>query len=92
MRQGPKHRRLGHYFDLPPRWEWIAWLVLALGGSGIAIAVLWLGEEGVLGTVCAVLAVLLSMGALLCWLNHLCFKAAGPRPEDDSHNSHAKRS
>jgi len=97
MTQKPPPRRLGHYFDLPPRWEWIAWLALALGGSGIAIAVLWIREHDVLATVCAPLAVLVGTVAFLCWLSHLGFKAAEPRPEDSSvpptdDNSHTQRS
>ena len=96
MSQKPPRHRLGHPFDLPPRWQWIAWLVMALGGSGIAIAILWLGQEDVLGTVCAALVALLGMGALLCWLNHLAFKTAEPRSDDLSaspadHNSHTQR-
>ena len=84
MTQPPKRRRLGQPFDLPPRWEWIVWLVMALGGSGIAIAVLWLGQDDVVGTVCAPLAALVGMAVLLGWLNHLAFKAAEPRPGDSS--------
>ena len=97
MTQKPPPRRLGHSFDLPPRWAWIAWLVIALGGSVIAIVALWLGKEDVAGTVCAPLVALLGMAVLLYWLNHLAFKTAEPRSDDLSapsadHNSHTQRS
>ena len=46
MRQNPKRRRLGHYFDLPPRWRWVFWPVVAFSGGGTVLA-LWLEEKAV---------------------------------------------
>ncbi|MEK7278495.1 MAG: hypothetical protein AAB427_14180 [Chloroflexota bacterium] len=81
MNQNPKHHRLGHYFDLPPRWRWIFWPVIAVSGGGTALA-LWLEEEAVAAAECAPLAALPGMAALLYWFNHLVFKATQPRRED----------
>jgi hypothetical protein len=74
-------RRLGHYFDLSPRWRWIFWPVIAVSGGGTAIA-LWLEEEAIAVAECAPLAALPGMAALLYWFNHLVFKATQPRRED----------
>jgi hypothetical protein len=81
MTHNRNRHRLGHYFDLPPRWRWIFWPVVAVSGSGTAIA-LWLEEEAVTVAACAPLAALPGMAALLCWFNHLVFKATRPRQED----------
>ena len=81
MRQNPKRRRLGHYFDLPPRWRWVFWPVVALGGGGTALT-LWLEEETIAVADCLPLAALPGMAALLYWFNHLVFKATQPRRED----------
>jgi len=81
MSRNPKSRRLGHYFDLPPRWRWIFWPVVAASGGGTAIA-LWLEEEAITAAECVPLAALPGMAALLYWFNHLVFKATQPRRED----------
>ena len=83
MNQNPKSHRPGHYFDLPPRWRWIFWPVIAVSGGGTAIA-LWLEEETIAIAECAPLAALPGMAALLYWFNHLVFKASQPRREDPS--------
>ena len=80
MRQNPKHHRLGHYFDLPPRWRWLFWPVVAVSGSGTVLA-LWLEEEAIVVADCAPLAALPGMAALLYWFNHLVFTATKPRQE-----------
>ena len=87
MTQHPKRqrRRLGHYFDLPPRWRWLAWPALAFSG-GAAVA-LWLEEETIAIAECAPVAALPGLAALLYWFNHLVFKATKPRREDlNNHN------
>lgn len=81
MRPNPKRRRLGHYFDLPPRWRWVFWPVVALSGAGTVLA-LWLEEKAIAAADCAPLAALFGMAALLYWFNHLVFKATQPRRED----------
>ena len=81
MSRNPKSRRLGHYFDLPPRWRWVFWPVVALGGGGTALT-LWLEEETIAVADCLPLAALPGMAALLYWFNHLVFKATQPRRED----------
>ena len=83
MRQNPKRRRLGHYFDLPPRWRWVFWPVVALSGAGIGLA-LWLEERAIAVAECLPLVALPGMAALLYWFNHLVFKATQPRREDFS--------
>jgi len=77
MTHNRNRHRLGHYFDLPPRWRWVAWPVWVLGGVAVAIG-LWL--EGL--EACLPLAILLAMGVLLCAFDYLCFRAARARPED----------
>ena len=81
MSRNPKSRRLGHYFDLPPRWRWVFWPVVAASGGGTALA-LWLEEEAITAAECVPLAALPGMAALLYWFNHLVFKATQPRRED----------
>ena len=81
MNQNPKSHRPGHYFDLPPRWRWVFWPVIAASGGGTALA-LWLKEEAIVVAECVPLAVLPGMAALLYWFNHLVFKATQPRRED----------
>lgn len=75
-----KHR-LGHYFDLPPRWCWVAWGGLALGALGTFLTLgaqaRWPGwGEWV------PLVALLTMGAWLYWFDCRLFEATHPRPED----------
>ena len=93
MAHNRNRRRLGHYFDLPPRWRWIFWPVIAVSGGGTALA-LWLEEEAIAAAECAPLAALPGMAALLYWFNHLVFKATQPRREDlsDKTNSGDKTS
>lgn len=74
-------RRLGHYFDLPPRWRWLFWPVITASGGGAAFA-LWLEGEAVAVAECAPLAALPGMAALLYWFNQLVFKATRWRQED----------
>ncbi len=81
MSQNPNRRRLGHYFDLPPRWRWVFWPVVAFSGGGTVLA-LWLEEKAIAVADCAPLAALFGMGAWLYWFNHLVFKATRPRRED----------
>jgi len=81
MNPNPKRRRLGHYFDLPPRWRWVFWPVSAASGGGTVIA-LWLEEKAIAVAECAPLAALPGMAVLLYWFNQLVFKATQPRRED----------
>lgn len=81
MSRNPKRRRLGHYFDLPPRWRWVFWPVVALSGAGVGLA-LWLEEQAIAVAECLPLVALPGMAALLYWFNHLVFKATWPRRED----------
>ncbi len=81
MKHNPRSRRLGHYFDLPPRWRWVFWPVVVASGSGTALT-LWLEEEAVTVAECAPLAALPGLAGLLYWFNHLVFKATQPRRED----------
>lgn len=81
MSQHHGHHRLGHYFDLPPRWRWIFWPVVAFSGGGTVLA-LWLEEKAIAVAECAPLAALPGMAVLLYWFNHLVFKATQPRRED----------
>lgn len=81
MSRNPKSRRLGHHFDLPLRWRWVFWPILAVSGGGTALA-LWLEEEAITAAECAPLAALPGMAALLYWFNHLVFKATKSRRED----------
>ena len=98
MRHVPKHRRPGHYFDLPPRWALIAWILIALGAAGTGVA-LWLEEEAtaVIRDVCIIVAVLIGMAALLCGFDVLAFRATKPRPEDlsappaDGHHARTRK-
>ena len=86
MSRNQKSHRLGHYFDLPPRWRWVLWPVVAASGGGTALA-LWLEEEAIVVAECAPLAALPGMAALLYWFNHLVFKATQPRREDLSNKT-----
>jgi len=81
MNRSPRPRRLGHHFDLPPRWRWVFWPVVAFSGGGTVLA-LWLEEKAIAVAECAPLAALPGMAALLYWFNHLIFKATQPRRED----------
>jgi len=81
MTHNRNRHRPGHYFDLPPRWRWVFWPVVAFSGGGTVLA-LWLEEEAVTVAECAPLAALPGMAALLYWFNHLVFKATQPRRED----------
>ena len=81
MRQNPRRHRLGHYFDLPPRWRWMFWLLLALSGAGVGLA-LWLDVQAIAVAECLPLVALPGMAALLYWFNHLVFRRAQPRRED----------
>ena len=81
MHQNPKRHRPGHYFDLPARWRWVFWPVVAFSGGGTVLA-LWLEEKAIAVAECAPLAALPGMTALLYWFNHLVFKATQPRRED----------
>ena len=81
MPKNSKQYRLGHPFDLPPRWRWIFWPINTLSGSGIALT-LWLQEEAITLVDCAPIAAIPGLAALLYWFNHHVFKAATPRPED----------
>jgi len=83
MHQNPKRHRPGHYFDLPARWRWVFWPVVAFSGGGTVLA-LWLEEKAIAVAECAPLAALPGMTALLYWFNHLVFKATRPRREDSS--------
>ncbi|MGQ0605081.1 MAG: hypothetical protein ACT4QE_25670 [Anaerolineales bacterium] len=83
MKRNPRSPRLGHYFDLPPRWRWVFWLIVAFSGGGTVLA-LWLEAEAIAVAECAPLAALPGMAALLYWFNHLVFKATQPRREDFS--------
>jgi P-type Ca2+ transporter type 2C len=80
MRQNPRHRRLGHPFDLPPRLRWLFWPALAFSGGGTALA-LWLEDEAIVAADCLPIAVLPGMAALLYWFNHLVFRASRARQE-----------
>ncbi|OGO66841.1 MAG: hypothetical protein A2Z49_03425 [Chloroflexi bacterium RBG_19FT_COMBO_56_12] len=87
-----KKHRLGHPFDLPPRWRWFLWPVIVLSGGGTVVS-LWLEEGTAAMAECAPVAALPGLAALLYWFNHCVFKAAVPRPEElsashtDKHNS-----
>lgn len=86
MTHNRNRRRLGHPFDLPTRWRWLAWLALALSGGAAAVA-LWLKGETIAIAECAPVVALPGMAALLYWFNHLVFKATKPRREDlNNHN------
>ena len=85
MRRNPRSRRLGPYFDLPPRWRWMFWpVVAAAGGTAIGLR---LKEEAIAMVECAPLAAMPGMAAPLYWFNHLVFKATRPRQEDLSQNT-----
>ena len=92
MSRNPKSRRPGHYFDLPPRWRWVFWPVVAASGGATALT-LWLEEEAIAVAECVPLAALPGMAALLYWFNHCVFKATQPRQEDlsDETNTREKR-
>ncbi len=75
MKHNPTSRRLGHYLDLPPRWQWVFWPVVAASGGGTALA-LWLDEEAITA------AEYVPLAALLYWFNHPVFKATQPPQED----------
>jgi Ca2+-transporting ATPase len=79
MPENPKQHRLGHPFDLPPRWHWLVWSLVALTGGGLALAV-W--DEGLTATDCVPFAALPGMAALLYGLNQLIFRMTKPRPAD----------
>ncbi len=81
MSQESKYYRSSRPFQLPPRWRWIFWPVVALSGGGSAVT-LWMQEETILLMDCAPIAAIPGMAALLYWFNHIVFKAAMPRRED----------
>ena len=79
MDQFSNSRRLGHPFDIPPRWLWIRWPAIIVSGGGTAVAV-W-GEEAHL-IECAPLAILPILVIPLFLLNHLVFNETRLRRED----------
>ena len=81
MRHDSRHHRLGHYFDLPPRWGWIAWLVVVFGVIGVTIA-LWPNPLPLMIEICVVAAALIIMAVLVYGFDLLVFRATQPRPED----------
>jgi hypothetical protein len=91
MAQKPNHHRIGHPFDIPPRWLWIRWPVIIINGGGIAVAI-W--REEVLLIECAPLAILPILVVPLYLFNHLVFNATRPRREDlpvkDNHQTTPK--
>lgn len=63
-------------FRLPPRWRWLMWPALGLGGSGAAAGA-WLVEEPfiVAGEVCFPLAILSGLYAVVYGFCHRVFRA-----------------
>lgn len=81
MSRHPRSRRLGYHYELPPRWRWTFWPVVAAAGGGTAIG-LWLDDDSVTAAECVLLVAVPGMAALLYWFNHFVFKATRPRHED----------
>jgi len=81
MRPDSERPRLGHYFDLPPRWRWVFWLVLALSAAGAALG-LWWGDAALTVTACVPLIGLPVTAAWLYWFSQLVFKATELRRGD----------
>lgn len=82
MRQKPKHHHLGHYLDVPARWRWLAWPT-ALVSGGTSLALVWEQEAIALApAMCAPLAAIPGLVALIYWFNGLVFKAAQPSARD----------
>lgn len=73
-------------FRLPPRWRWLVWPALGLGGGGTAAGVLAAEETFVVaGEVCLPLTVLSGMYAIVYGFYHCIFKANSPCRKDTHH-------
>lgn len=82
MRQKPERRPLGHYLDIPSRWRWLAWPT-ALVSGGTTLALVWEQEAIALApAMCAPLAAIPGLVALIYWFNSLIFKATQPSARD----------
>ncbi len=81
MAPRPDRRSLGHYFPLPPRWRWLIWPALVLGGAGMLGAV-WLNQSTLALASCLPLAVLVAMAAALYSFDRLIFMSTQPLPSD----------
>lgn len=81
MAQDRNRHRIGHPFNLPPRWRWLFWPVIAFSGGGTAIS-LWMEEEAIAVVDCLPIAALPGLAAIIYWFNHCVFKATRPRPKD----------
>lgn len=81
MTQDQKYCQFGHRFDLPPRWQWLLWPVLAFSGGGTALVTCFEEEATAMAEYLPV-TVLPGPAALLYWFNRLVFKTTRPRQED----------
>ncbi len=66
-------------FRLSPRWQWLRWPALGLGGGGAAVGV-WRLEEplAVAGELCLPMTALSGIYALVYGFIHCVFKANAP--------------
>lgn len=78
-------------FRLPPRWRWLTWPALGLGGGGAAAGA-WLVAEPLVaaGEVCLPLAALSGLYAIVYGFYHRIFKANAPR-RNEAHQHSTKR-
>jgi hypothetical protein len=81
MNQVPIKHRIGHPFDLPVRWRWLKWLVIAAGGGSVALWI-WMKEESLAWAECAPVAVILGLVGLLYLFNLRCFRVNKPCQDD----------
>lgn len=83
MRRIPGSHRWGHYFDLPPRWGWIAWAVLITSVAAFIVTViLWPNPVALLIEICVAAAALIALAAVIYEFDWLVFRATQPRRED----------
>ncbi len=83
MHHIPKHHRWGHYFDLPPRWGWVAWVMLIISVVSLIVTVaLWPNPVALLVEMGVVVATLLALAMVIYEFDWLVFKTTQPRRED----------
>ncbi len=85
MSQVPGKLRIGHPFDLPARWRWLKWPVIAAGGGSVVLWI-WVEEESIGWAECAPIAVIPGLAGLLYLFNLRCFRTNKPC-QDDLHHS-----